>query len=366
MQQIKGAKADLYYGATGCHKTSNIGKAAVWAMKKYGKVTRLVSADGGGWEPIQGLVDAGIVVPWMIRDRENQIEALDLACQGYWPAEPADPSSRLISPYSVQYTGTCVNGHTLPSKGIPQKSQYPCPECQKTNVNALLTVTSHRAPSPDNDLSQVAIVAFEGLTSFGDLMLVHLANKRASLSQDPSYQWQDGSTTYSGGNMTYYGFVQNRLYDFVMKTNSLPVEKVIWTAGEGRGEDEQTKTPVYGPSIAGRKATGKAGHWFGAMLHFEAVEKLGQVEADQQTRTGVVSVSTEYRMYLRNHADALTKIMFPAKTRVPYQYAKALPDFMTTDVEALYVKTDELHARSASEMDAIKAGVLTNPTPSKE
>jgi hypothetical protein len=102
------------------------------------------------------------------------------------------------------------------------------------------------------------------------------------------------------------------------------------------------------------------------MLHFEAIEKLGAIESDQGLKTGVASVSTEYRMYLRNHADALTKIMFPAKTRVPYQYAKALPDWMPTDVAALYDKTDELHTRSASEMDALKAGVLTNPTPAKE
>lgn len=356
-KQRKGAKADLYYGATGTHKTSNIGKAAVWAMKKYGKPTRLVSADGGGWEPIQSLVDAGIVIPWQVRDREHQVESIDQACQGYWPLDPADPMSPLEAPFVVTYYGVCPNcGHRMQAKDPsvkPRQQEYPCTQC-KTPV----VITSHRTASGSNNLSEIAVVAVEGLTSLGDLILLHLEKRKASLSEDPSYTWEDGSSTYAGGNKSYYGFVQARLYDFVMKSNMLPVEKVIWTALEGRGVEELTRAPIYGPAIAGKAATGKAGGWFGAMLHFEVAEKTGATEADATLRTGVTQVITENRMYLRNHLDAITKIPFPAKTRAPYQYAHLLPDWMETDVEKLYNKTDELQAKASTEIDAIKAGVV--------
>jgi len=357
MAEVKGAKADLFYGATGTHKTSNLGKAALWAMKKYGKPTRLVSADGGGWEPIQSLVDAGIVIPWQIRDRKFQIESVDQACQGYWPVDPTDPTSPLIEPFRVTYSGTCkVCGYEMKTNQAPRQQAYPCVKCkeQKPPVQSMVLITSKRTPNPENDLSQVAVVAYEGLTSFGDLMMTHLQRTKASLSQDPSFVWEDGSTSYAGGNMTYYGFVQNRLLEFVMKSNMLPVEKVIWTALEGRGQDDLTKAPIYGPSIVGKMATGKAGAWFGAMLHFEACESLGDVEQDPTLKGGVVAVKSQVRMYLRNHADAFTKVMFPAKTRAPYQYASQLPEYMETDVEKLYNKVDELRAKALAEVRAIQ------------
>jgi len=165
----------------------------------------MVTLDGGGYDPLLSLVEEGIIVPWVLIGREKlTTNVVDLAMQGYWPIEPNDPKSPLRSPTAETW-------------------------------------------------EDIGFYAFEGLTSMGDSFIRILKRDKASLSQDPSYTYSeeaievDGKKkviSYSGGNMTYFGFAQDQLYDFVMKTHVLPVEKVIWTALEGKGEEEGTRAPV--------------------------------------------------------------------------------------------------------------------------
>lgn len=290
----KGFKADLFYGATKTRKTSNIGMAALYVLERYGKKTRLITADPGGYEPIQTLVDAGIVEPWVIRGWPFIIETLDKATQGYWPSKPEELGSRLLTPMESFKSG------------------------------------------------DIGLVAFEGLTSFGTSMQGYLSDTGASLSQDPNFKLKVGDTTYYGGNMSYYGFIQKEVAKYVANSSMLPVEKVIWTALEAKGEEEGTKSPIYGPAIEGKKAIGKAGAWFGNMLHFEAVEKVGT----KDDKTQQLNVTTDVVMYLKPHADPLTKVMFHAGTRAPFMVASELPESMPADVGALYRKLDELKVKA--------------------
>lgn len=303
---IQRFRADVLYGQSGSRKTTNVGLSCAYWHRKTGKRGRLISMDGGGFEPIEPLIEAGILEVWSLNDRPHPIESLDLACQGYWPADALDPASKLVAPTPATW-------------------------------------------------ERVGFMAFEGLTSGGDVILRELRAKKASLSQDPSYSWMSGATVYSGANMSYYGFVQDRLYDFVMKTHMLPVERVLWTALEGRGEEEGSRIPTFGPAIAGKKSTGKAPQWFGNCLH---LEMLVTEEADakmKQTR-----LVTKPVMYLRSHADPLTKMAYPAKTRAPYQFAAELPEFLDPpDLGVLYQKLDELKQKAAQQLQAI-AAVTTN------
>lgn len=343
-------KADLFYGASGTTKTSNIGRAALYILKKYGKRTRLVSADGGGWEPIDPLVQEGIVIPWAIRLRQHRVETMDKACQGYWPRDVENPLSVLEPPTVRSYTAEChrcrVDGKPTvifgPASTTP--TNLICPKCKATigtrEIDVHISEKQHANPA--NDLRDIGLVAYEGLTSFGDSVLEYLMATKASLSQDPSYNWTDGSSVYSGGNMTYYGFVQNRLYEWVHKTHMIPfVEKVIWTALEGKGEEEATKVPIFGPAIAGKKATGKAPQWFGNTLHFESVQEV-TATMDENKQVRVINKPV---MYLRNHAEPISKVPFQCKTRAPFQLYHELPEFMDADVGKLYEKLDELHDR---------------------
>ena len=284
-------KADLIYGASGLRKTTNIGLIALYVKAKYGKLTRLVTCDGGGFDVLLPLVESGLIEPWTISNWPDFIEACDKASQGFWPVDISNPSKGLIAPTPALW-------------------------------------------------EKIGFVAFEGLTSMGDSMLRYLSSKGIRLSQDPSYKWTDGKTTYSGANQSYYGEVQNRLNEFVVKSHLLPCERVLWTALEGKGEEDGTRAPIYGPAIAGKKSTGKATQWFGNSCHIEAM--VAETGVDPKTKQ--IGLTVTPVMYLRTHADPTTKIPFPCKTRAPFQYATELPEYLDPpDMAELYRKLDALN-----------------------
>jgi hypothetical protein len=128
---------------------------------------------------------------------------------------------------------------------------------------------------------------------------------------------------YAGGSIAAFGFVQDRIYDFVMKSHMIPlVEKVLWTALEAKGEEAGMRLPVFGPDIEGKKATAKAGQWFGNMFHVEAgVQQVGVDEASQS-----IKLVTQVYLYMKPHADKHTGIVYPAKVRAPFQLADKVPE----------------------------------------
>jgi hypothetical protein len=307
-------KSDLIYGASGVRKTSNIGLIAMYVWHKYHKKTRMITLDGGGYDPLLSLVEEGIIQPWVLIARPKlTTNVIDLAMQGYWPRDIDDPASPLVSPTLATW-------------------------------------------------EEIGFYAIEGLTSMGDSFIRILKRDKASLSQDPSYTYSeeaievDGKKrviSYSGGNMTYFGFAQDQLYDFVMKTHVLPCEKVLWTALEGKGEEEGTRAPVYGPAIVGRKSTGKATQWFGNSVH---IEQLVTEEEDTKHK-GQLNIVERPVMYTRTHAGK-DKIPFPCKTRAPFQLAEKMPTtFDPPDMAALYRKLDELNEQALAEVKRVNVSV---------
>lgn len=307
-------KADLLYAASGCRKTSNIGLVALYVWQKYHKRTRMITLDGGGYDPLLSLVEEGIIQPWVLIGRKKlTTNVIDLAMQGYWPKDIDDPVSPLVSPSAATW-------------------------------------------------EDIGFYAIEGLTSMGDNFIRILKRDKASLSQDPSYTYSeeavevDGkkmTVSYSGGNMTYFGFAQDQLYDFVMKTHVLPCEKVLWTALEGKGEEEGTRAPLYGPAIVGRKSTGKAPQWFGNTVH---IEQLVSEKMDDKTKQTLV-IETPV-MYTRTHCGK-DKIPFPCKTRAPFQLATKMPDmFDPPDMAALYRKLDELNEEAVKDVKRVTINVV--------
>jgi hypothetical protein len=277
-------KADLCYGSTGSGKTHQVALMAKRVWDRYHLKTRLVAGDSGGFDTLGHLVDEGIVLPIIVTNAKYPIEALSQLCQGYWPDPWPD------GPLKLQPQGEPVGAY-----------------------------------------------AFEGLTSYGDIILRHLAAHKTKLSQDPSYSYMDGKTEFSGGNMSYYGEVQSRLYEYVTNSSLLPVkDKVLWTALEGRGEDQE-KNPTYGPSIAGKKAIGKAGQWFGNMLHLELLV-TNVLNAD----TKQLELQQRRVMYTQPHADPISKIPFPAKVRAPFDRKSEIEFFVEPDIAKLYDRLEAL------------------------
>lgn len=281
-------KADLIVGDTGSGKTTNIGEISDYVLAKYGKLTRMVGADKGGFGPLTGLVKSGQIEYWAVNAWKNPIAAMHYAVRGHWPLRLDDPESPLVPP----------DAGTWEVYGFG---------------------------------------AIEGLTSFGDAIIQELKDKKASLSQDPSYTWATGGVEFSGGNQSYYGFMQDQLGDWVGKSHLLGYEKILWTSLESKGQDESGGW-VYGPMIGGKKAAKKAGNWFCNYFHMDVVP--------------AVDGTAKHVLFLRTHIDPLTKIPFPCKVRAPKAYAKEVPDKLESgSIADAYKLLDSLYERQAKESE---------------
>ena len=301
-------KADLIYGASDSGKTKNIGDAVDYILRRYSKLSRIITADGGGVGPLGGMAKSGLLEVWAIGGWTNPIAAMQKAVKGWWPTRLDDPEAPL-------------------------------------------------AP-PDAGTGEIyGLLGIEGLTSWGDRVLMSLKEDKASLSQDPSYTFVQGSESFSGGNKSYYGFIQDQLYSWVTLSHLLPYTKIIWTALESRGDD-QDGIPIYGPAIAGRKAIGKATQWFCNTVHLDVVDR--PPEEVEVNGAKVLVVKTERVMWTRTHAEVRSKINFPCKVRVAPQFAAQVPALITPpNIGTLYELLDKLEQQqmeqSSKQMNEVEA-----------
>lgn len=299
-------KADLVWGASGTGKTENVGEVCKYVFKKYGKLTRVVSADGGGIGPNTGLAKAGILEFWALNAWKNPIANLERAIKGYWPLRLNDPDSPIVPP----------DAGTFEMYGFG---------------------------------------AFEGLTSFGDMILDNLSGTQASLSQDPSYVFEQDGIKFAGENQSYYGFMQKELQRKVALSHLLGYEKVLWTAQESKGE-EKGGGIVYGPMIGGKKATGKASGWFLNVFHMDVIPQ-GEVKVDPVTKQKIQEVM--HILFIKTHIDPQTMIPYPCKLRAPKAYTKDVKPYLDSgSVADAYRLLDSLYERQEKEasgmMDEVK------------
>jgi hypothetical protein len=97
--------------------------------------------------------------------------------------------------------------------------------------------------------------------------------------------------------------------------SALPVDRVLCTAHEGKGEDEITKRTVFGPAIAGKAANDKVAQWFGCTLHHESYTQ----------KTGPDAAVSGVRAYFARHPDSeLGNVFWPAKLDAPPRVKAAI------------------------------------------
>jgi len=267
---VQRANTILVYGETGTFKTSNVGRFARYIYEKTGKPTRLVSADGGGWMPVQAEIDAGIIDALRIVEAEQPLPLLRKLGQGYWP----DGGKLALS-----------------------------------------------------DLSDVGAYAIEGLTSISMLLLRHLVKTGRKVSEEVIGKFEeeievDGKKvreSFSAPSRSHYGFIQNFVLDMLASFRALPVERVLFTAHEGKGSDDITNQMVYGPATVGKAITDKLPSEVGDLLHFYAAPVV--------SGTGMGGPKKmEVRCYLDKHPDTQTQILWPAKTRLQPEQVRAFSD----------------------------------------
>lgn len=282
------ARSGIIYGDSSTRKTTQVKFFSRYIYERTGKGTLLLSMDGGGWTPCEPEVQAGLILPYRC-NAQVPLPILRKISQGYWPED---------------------SGET---------------EITRTNLRRI-------------DWSKWGAVAVEGVTSISQALMRHLADKAIKTGEEATNRFDqmvlvdDKVTTesFAGNSRGHYGFVQNQLYSLITNMNALPCEYVLYTGLESRTEEDD-RTTVYGPQIAGKKATNLIPSWVGDCIHAQGypVSKVVQVPdpADTTGKKMVEStvIDTVVRMYFTKHPDPITTILFPAKPRVT---PERIPDLM--------------------------------------
>jgi hypothetical protein len=291
------ARSGCIYGSSGSYKTTAVKHFARYIYEVTGKRTLLLSMDGGGWDACSPEISAGIISAYRCT-MVNPLPVLRVISKGYWPEDAESEEMNLV---------------------------------------------------PIN-WNEVGGMAIEGLTSISQAEMRYLADhamivggEKTSLGKFDQGVRVNGQVTvesFAGSSMGHYGFTQNNVYSLVMNFGSLPAWYILFTALESRTEEDDRST-LYGPQIAGKKATALVPSWVGDCLHSQdfAVPRITKVP-DPVTKemTEQSIMETVVRSYFVSHPDPVTGIKFPAKPRITPEQVKNL---MTRYPGGYYVPTPE-------------------------
>jgi hypothetical protein len=204
------------YGDTGSGKTAQIGELAKHVRKSRGKNLLLHSSDMGGFDTIKPLVRAGVVTV-------NQFKP-----------ESDDPWI---------YVNDAVTGAGL--------------------------------------TDDIGAVAFDGGTSLSQALLTACSHSTFQIGQQRTQTFKVTGTAgknlnVSINNEAHYGVVQGFMLDAIWKSTWLTRRgiDVLWTFLVHRGE-EQDRTPILGPKLAGKALTAQVPTWF---RYFFRIDSIPQAE----------------------------------------------------------------------------------------
>lgn len=276
---------ELVYGHSGTGKTTWWMPIAEQIYKDTGKKTRLYIGDGGVQTVRDdGLIDDGIVEPFIFTDHPYPFTVCRQMCQGYWPNDKGELA-----------------------KQTPEQ------------------------------LAAVGMFVFEGLTVVADYILgstrgglADRAGRGEKIGQDSPVTVSDPSGEKFGGNaMAHWNFAQQRVRECVMLSKALP-GFVQWTAHERSAEFKEENETIVGPDAAGRSLTPKIPSWFGNTIHLTGATKTVKVK-DPVTLKDVTIYEVEKRAYLREHGDPDGRVFikYLANTRSPVVNGKpTLPEYL--------------------------------------
>lgn len=273
------------YGPTGTRKTSQIGAFAKYIYGKTGKQTRLISADGGGWAPVQDLINAGIIEAWRVTDEKEFLSAIRAAAAGAWP--------KLMK-----------NGIRIPGPVVVPSDKH-------------------------KSLKDIGAYAVEGFASIASAVMGDTVDKGRKINEDVVSKFGEsgdfGEYSFGAPSRGHYGFAQRFILDMIKGFTGLPVDRTCFTSLEGKGEDKISKQTVYGPATAGGAITASVPQYVGDCLHFEDfyVEAGKDPENDKQTLKEL-----RIRAWFQQHPDTATGVMWPAKCRLVPSKVQAFKDIM--------------------------------------
>jgi predicted RNA-binding Zn-ribbon protein involved in translation (DUF1610 family) len=319
-------------GDTGTGKSLLLATFFLWVWENYGKRSRYVAVDPGGFPDLMmGLINSGIVTVWrpISRDPKSDLGLVlgtaDRATQGYWPAD-VDPRTGnaavacdLIPPQTDAYTLICPKGHDVTSaqSALMLESTYPCPSCGfPTSLQTCLRVRKDTKITPG--FEDFGGWGCDGLSSLSSWVMTEM-NRRAGMNMlggikgATQTQYSD-DIIYGSAGQSGVGFAQDRVWEWIRNAGNIHglVRPPVFTAIKKRAKDKEEGADVWGPEVAGNAKTSVIPQWFGHTL-------------------GTDQIDGQYRLYLKPYLQNNARHLI--KTRIA---GIPIPDFLADPPGATY------------------------------
>jgi hypothetical protein len=258
------ARTIILYGDSGLGKSSNAFEFAKLAYRRTGKPVRLISAEVSSQIVFQPLIELGIVEPYWFINPRNPLPGLRRLSRGDWPVRDAKGA------WSWQPWGQQAGAYIL-----------------------------------------------EGLTSISESLLEDSRDKQRMMAEqkDKAFEEMEGGEQFkfAKSSMSNFDFVQTEMLRNLKAFGGLAVWRVLWTAHETKGEDEDTKAAIRGPGLVGKAKTGAVQKYCSVLLHIEGYPEAQAVEGGKLTVTRI-----KRRLWYEPHPDLNFKtITYPAKVTIP-------------------------------------------------
>ena len=255
------AKSCVIFGDSGTYKSTNMGFAAKYLYEKHRKPIRLVTAENK--EVLQPFINAGIIEFVEVGyDLKDPLPFLVKLGRGWWP-DPLNPKV-LIPPKDLVTLKEATCGYLV-----------------------------------------------EGLTSLADVLMADERNKARKHAQEPVGVFSEDGFKFCAPAQAHYGFVQTTMLDRIIEFGNLPVDRVIFSAHEAKGEEADTRNAIRGPGLVGKAATDSIPRKVGTCIHFESY-------AEDKIVDKVAHTEVKVRAFFMSHPDPkFQQVMYKCKPRVP-------------------------------------------------
>lgn len=293
----RSGSVDMIYGKSGSGKTAALGDAAEFHYERTGKPVFLVNTDPGGWDVLQHLVEAGVVLPYkVVQDRRDLMHDLIKLSKGHRPLDLDNP----LSPLS------------------------PAPKFDDVSAIFFDGITSTCSMLSEWHVHSVQLGAQAGTITPTSVNIAGIPRENFIISGE-------GNDVYIRRilGQTDYGEVQRTAREILSAWAMLPLP-VIGTALPNVSEDKKAGRVPKGPGFMGQALTAHCGNMFGNLLHLDK-----QIAKDG---------SAKFVMWLKDHPDMTDPLreLFPAKVRVPKSMAHKVPASIEPDMKFLYRAIEDL------------------------
>ena len=271
--------ATLIIGPSGQGKTSLGATYAEYLWENFHKVLLLASCDGGAFPTvIQKRVQQGLIRPWRMRTRSAEglaFETCHLASKGYWPKHinpetgETAPAVLMVPPVTTKYDCYCTKGHLL--RSVPSASLIVplfCSDCKDMVSTAAMKITE--TVHQTKGFEQVGGMFFDGITSMSGWFMgeLDLSRGRGNIGGEKpplGGPVKSGDIVFGGNNRADYGFSQQRGYQLVHNSLSIPnlCEGPIFTGLPDEVSEGGGMLPFVGLKLSGSALTSDSLQWFG-------------------------------------------------------------------------------------------------------